>query len=111
MVCPCLHFLPPPPPLQEGNEEEALAAAELLSLVERVGELLVGRLGEGDGDGGGEDPRRGEDVEGERGIHAALQIGSQDNRVNAQELILGMEVQGATRQDVSQEKETKQQLS
>ena len=52
--------------------EKALPSAELLSLVERVGQLLVCCLGEGDGDEAGGDARRGEDVEGERGVHVAL---------------------------------------
>ena len=47
---------------------------ELLSLVERVGQLLAGRLGEGDGDGGGEEARSGEDVKGEGRIHGTLWI-------------------------------------
>ena len=52
--------------------EEALPLSEVLSLVERVCELLVGRLGEGDGHEAGGDTRRGEDVEGECGVHVAL---------------------------------------
>ena len=52
--------------------EEALPSAEVLSLVERVCELLVGRLGEGDRHEAGGDARRGKDVEGERRVHVAL---------------------------------------